>query len=796
MVATKTSGQVSFLEQASRRVDRGESTAAPAPAAGVAAAAPSVADTKPVKTGVVFVHGIGSQVPGETLLQWSTPLIEQLTAWRVREDLRPWDPVIRAEINFDQGLPAIELDVPPRPGTRTPRRWVLTEAWWASRVQAPSLGTMASWLGPRGAAGQIVDGILGNAAGSGVVTGGLIAMARVLLVPFVTVLVAVVLSVFAIVRALSAIIPIAAVRNSAVLKSFDGFLTGWFGDIRVLLYDPAQSSNIRAGLARSIRGLREAGCTSIVVLAHSGGAMVSYLTLTDPALDDVEVDKLITFGEGWNLALQLSPLEEDDGSANPDDEEARHRRTGFGLADRLRVDITQTQKTLRWRDFWATNDPAPAGPLKLDQIGNPDTSRIRSGRVWNRRSLVDDHGTYWSNQEEFTIPVLQEIDVPNGWGDDSMFYRPDPVAGDTGSPAEAQPAPWPRPGDLEPGPRAARHRQRVATLALWRQVAIVVPVVLIAVMLAMRPERLVEVGREAARLIGMIPGFSHLAGLIGWFNSLEDIRFQVALGPLSFDLIATMQFVGIAVLQAIVLITIVQLIWAPVRAFDAWPKKTPSRIAAAVIEGGLIALLAFALGAIAGGSHDSLLGAGLDWAPGAVLATLVGVGAGAGTFIVKKLASPGATRLFGGGAAALFAVALACSVVAIFGPEGLPDAEVGYLVIWAGAIVLYRLGVVRWHHWDRLEQQIAREPVADHPVNRWPAYLGAGGMIVLLGAAAMALLFRVGELASPAGLPIAGWVAVVAILLLGASYVIGTGDARHRRDPIAAPDPVESSMWL
>ena len=144
----------------------------------------------------------------------------------------------------------------------------------------------------------------------------------------------------------------------------------------------------------------------------------------------------------------------------------------------------------------------------------------------------------------------------------------------------------------------------------------------------------------------------------------------------------------------------------------------------------------------------------------------------------------------------LFAVALICSVVAIFGPEGLPDAEVGYLVIWAGAIVLYRLGVVRWHHWDRLEQQIAREPVADHPVNRWPAYLGAGGMIVLLGAATTALLFRVGELASPAGLPIAGWVAVVAFLLLGASYVIGTGDARHRRDPIDAPDPVESSMWL
>ncbi|MBA2380730.1 MAG: hypothetical protein H0V73_01350, partial [Chloroflexi bacterium] len=413
MVATKTSAHVSFIEHAARRVDRGESTAMP----GADSTRPA---GDPDKTGVVFVHGIGSQVPGETLLQWSEPLIDLLQNWRVQHVLSPSDPVVRAEVNFADGMGAIEVRVPPRPGSHKERTWVLTEAWWASRVAPPSLSTMTSWLGPGGAAGRIVDGILANPASSGgatsdLITSGLIFAARAALVPFVSVLMAIVLTIYALFRGVSSLIPIQSIRESAILKSFDTFLTGWFGDVRVILYDPAQSANIRAGLARAIRGLREEGCSSVVVAAHSGGVMVSYLTLTDPAFaNDVQVDKLITFGEGWNLALELSPRDPIDGS---------------GMADRLRWDITERQPGMRWRDFWATNDPAPAGMLQTRQIvGRPDCERIRSGRVWNRRSLLADHGTYWTNQEEFVIPVLREIDVPNGWGEDSMFFPADDIA--------------------------------------------------------------------------------------------------------------------------------------------------------------------------------------------------------------------------------------------------------------------------------------------------------------------------------------------------------------------------------
>jgi hypothetical protein len=777
MKATKTSAQLSFLEHAVRSVERGQAPA-------------DVTPLDAAKTGVVFVHGIGSQMPGETLLQWSSPIIQALTAWRVNSGATdvPIDPVARAEVNFGDGLSAIELRIPPATPRGPERRWILTEAWWASHVAPPSLGTMTSWLGPQGASGRIVAGILGNPEAGGPVTGGLIKLAQILLVPFVSVLVALVLTMFALFRGVSGLIPIAAVRESAILKTFDTFLTGWFGDIRILLYDPAQSANIRGGLARAVRALRAQGCGRMVIVAHSGGVMVSFLTLTDPALDDVQVDKLITFGEGWNLALRLSP------KAPPD---------GSGMADRLRTDITRTQKNLRWRDFWGTNDPAPDGPLLLDEIGvleRPDA--VRTGKVWNRRSLVDDHGTYWTNDEEFVIPVIREIDVPAGWGDGSIFYPPDqaaaaapvaaaasPVVGEAPSPPQRPAVAWPPPAGVEPGPRAERHRQRVATLAMWRQTAIAVPIAVIAIALALFPERLVEIGHEAARLIGMIPGVSHLNGIIGWFGALDTHRIDVAAGPIRFDLINTMTTLGIGALQAVVIISIIQLIFSPVRGFAAWQRDTPTYLAAFVLEVILGAFLFFGLVLVlTGDNHGQLLGRGLQaWIPGIIVTAGVGIFAVGGSFIARTIGSPATTRAFGIAAAVVFIGALACSIVAIFGPDGLPDAEVAYLVIWLTFVVIYRLGMSRWQHWDRLERQIACETIAERSVNRWPAYLTSFALLLTTAAVSVAIL---------------GWEHwsnfVLALLILalgaaGAGYIIGTAASRGRRDPIAAPDPVESA---
>ena len=120
------------------------------------------------RTGVVFVHGIGTQAPSETFLDWSGPMVELLTEWRAAEeaaagsegaqdDDRIDDPVWRAELTFNAASPPyLELSIPAHagmPGTT----WVITEAWWASDLRPPNLGRTIDYLRRRMA--TVVSGI-------------------------------------------------------------------------------------------------------------------------------------------------------------------------------------------------------------------------------------------------------------------------------------------------------------------------------------------------------------------------------------------------------------------------------------------------------------------------------------------------------------------------------------------------------------------------------------------------------------------------------------------------------------
>src|SRR5207245_7348149 len=66
----------------------------------------------PNKVGVVLVHGIGSQKPAETFLDWSRPLVELLADWRVDHGFAV-DPVRVSQFSFSgSALPYLEIDVP------------------------------------------------------------------------------------------------------------------------------------------------------------------------------------------------------------------------------------------------------------------------------------------------------------------------------------------------------------------------------------------------------------------------------------------------------------------------------------------------------------------------------------------------------------------------------------------------------------------------------------------------------------------------------------------------------------
>ncbi|HEY6056551.1 MAG TPA: hypothetical protein VIV06_00890 [Candidatus Limnocylindrales bacterium] len=474
---------------------------------------PSTEPSPPARVGVVFVHGIGGQLPGETLLDWSRPLIKALGEWRTAHGLPP-DPVVESAVDFSGAtLPTIEIDVPAAPAGPTdepaaPQRWLLTEAWWASRVRPPSLGTMTGWL--RDDFGRVVEGIRAgyNARARAEarrrklvrLTGDFARLhaagfdtrpwrwidrldrlqARLLSLALgvAWLLGFLVLLPYAALRSL----PIPGFRDAVVLRQLDSFLVDWFGDMRILLHDPAQAANIRARLSSAVSELVARRCTEIVVVAHSGGAVVSFTTLSDPRWAPLPVTKLVTLGQGLDLAWRL--------------ENAWH---GLPPGDRLIPRFDALYPTLRWVDFWASFDPAPGGPLDAPPgVGAaPDDRPIR-----NRMSLTEDHGTYWDNDEEFVIPLLRELDTPSGPASRSRFFSD-------------------RASELV---RVERRRQRVGVLAAWRWVCLVAALAAVggaALHAAVAGgDRLRRLGETASTVFGAIPGTGVIGGPIDWLAGL------------------------------------------------------------------------------------------------------------------------------------------------------------------------------------------------------------------------------------------------------------------------------------
>jgi hypothetical protein len=413
----------------------------------------------------VFVHGIGAQKPAETFLDWSSSIVRMLEAWRLEQGFGG-DPVVRSQFAFSHSaLPFLELDIPAH-GDRAGGRWIVTEALWAEAIRAPSLEVVGRYLRDR--LWAIVTGIRAGykvredawrertaelSPGWWGWIGAVDALQRSVLTQWLVVvpLVALgtlLLTIWAPLRK----IPIGPLRDFADARIVDSFLTDWFGDLPVLLDDPVQAANVRARVAEAVSALEGQGCDSIVLVAHSGGAIVSFETLLDPAYlpesqRPIHVDKLITIGEGLKLAWRLELAD----------------RHALEPGNRLAGNLGAARPGLRWVDVWASFDPGPAGPLLAPpgvvlDVGNPGeramsaedspTGRlvVESRPVTNAMSLRNDHGGYWDNDEGYLVPLLRHVDDPRGSGQHSRFYRVDALR----------------------TVRIERRRQRVAVLGAWR----------------------------------------------------------------------------------------------------------------------------------------------------------------------------------------------------------------------------------------------------------------------------------------------------------------------------------------
>jgi hypothetical protein len=424
----------------------------------------------PSRVGVVLVHGIGSQKPGETLLLWAHSLLRVVNAWAATTSgvAHGNDHALTADIDLDgHERPWVAIDVPAAPdAAEVPshgrQTWLLTEAWWAARVSPPTLSEMYRWLVPSGEIRSLIRGIFHGVERQDRL---LRAIDRVFLVPFVWL--ATLLAVVAYI-ALSAVrvIPYKPLQDAALFKALDTFLIDWFGDLRILVTDRTQAASIRSRAIDAIRACAAEGCATIVVIGHSGGTIVGYTTLTDTALEaSLPVARLITLGQalgiGWRLGHALD--------ASIADRLPEHLYEG----DRLRAALEQARPGVEWHDFWATHDPAPAGGFaNAPSVSRPSRTGGVSTMVFNRMSILEDHGGYWDNDEEFLLPVARLLETaPSASVASTSRFFPEAgpsraeasmTDGPSGGGSPADPSPDDRSG-RSPA-RAAARQARVAAL--------------------------------------------------------------------------------------------------------------------------------------------------------------------------------------------------------------------------------------------------------------------------------------------------------------------------------------------
>lgn len=537
------------------------------------------------RTGVVFVHGIGTQAPAETFLDWSGPIVGLLTDWRAAmpdpvDDEgatgpapgpgRIDDPVWRAEFSLSAASPPYLEIVVPGHADLPSTTWVMTEAWWAADLRSPDLGRTIDYLRHR--MGLVVNGIAAGYrertpqlhdlahATDLIGTGRLPLDWRIIdrldwvqsktfgarpvgwLVGGVG---ALALAGYDLLRR----IPIELVRDFAARRMIDSFIVDWFGDLPVLLDDSVQSANVRARLARSIERLIADGCDAVVIVAHSGGALVSFETLLDPAYAHLKVDKLITLGQGLGLAWRLA--------ADPADQE-------ITPGNRVVGNLAKVRPGLRWVDVWASYDPAPAGPLPSRgglvaqetrdrtvtasaeaptvtpvETGttdgeqwlvrapvalpgaapppptSPSTIVVESRPVTNEMNVLTDHGGYWANPEGFLIPLVRHLDAARGDAGASRFYR----------------------DRADRARRIVWRRQRVSALAAWGwlcSTAAILTILVLGVLQVSGDQRLTRAGNDVAAAFDIVPGSELVTGPVSWFGRIVGGLFDwIGLGALA-----------------------------------------------------------------------------------------------------------------------------------------------------------------------------------------------------------------------------------------------------------------------
>lgn len=272
--------------------------------------------------GILFIHGIGNQQRGDTLLHFGEPVIRWINSWlegssATGTEVRIIDASLRQA--DDPVAPAHALlriryrDPQVSEEQDRNRHWLMAESNWAETFVPPSYAQVAKWsvqLFPWAVASHFGEQMqrrmrAAEISGQGLAklarsTGNLVSASLFLALGLCLTPVIVALMLLMLILGL---VPISWIRSA--VGSFQRMLASVIGDSFTLLDNEIQAAAIVGRVRRDMLWLSKR-CNKVALVAHSQGAAIAHeviRSLSEEGLDPPEL--LITFGSGLKKLAML-----------------------------------------------------------------------------------------------------------------------------------------------------------------------------------------------------------------------------------------------------------------------------------------------------------------------------------------------------------------------------------------------------------------------------------------------------------------------------------------------------------
>jgi hypothetical protein len=417
--------------------------------------------------GVLFVHGIGEQLQGQTLVHFADPLSRWFSRWLSRDgsveaDIGDSPDEGRVSLTASALVPGggepantfLVVNAPPDEGMGARSTWLLAESWWAEAFRPPKTPALLLWLLlvlPYMLLEQFNVPLRRSMRISRPgLDGWFLTWLRrgAFFVLFIAALPVAALGVIpVVVLLLPLLIPIPKLQ--AVAKAGAIKLANTLGDCFVLLSSTVQYDAMVRQVAADLEWLR--GRTGkVAVVAHSQGAAIAYEAITRYGCP-LEVRLFVTVGQGLAKLMRMRTLQKFRSTARfgiawiglvgfflvaiaapqfafvvwkkPTHSTALLVVAGIGASlvvcicvayhflwrNQFSADpegVTNARGELvPWIDYFASADPVSNGPL----FSSPEEAGVREIEVWNRASVLTDHTSYVQSEDDFMSCLAQHL---------------------------------------------------------------------------------------------------------------------------------------------------------------------------------------------------------------------------------------------------------------------------------------------------------------------------------------------------------------------------------------------------